>query len=178
MGDQLVTINRAPVLTLWAAVVAERLGYGWDAALSLGKAVAGLNAQAKGRALGIYEARQPAEGRPPPEKAREAAELWVPVCGRQVPAKRTPEGVRAVVGDQSIDPAGVEGYLRRSFGDSLEGVRAAMESLAASFAPEELEDVSYDLYERFRPAIAPGKRGWGQKGTLDLGKVRSLARKG
>ena len=30
------TINRAPVLTLWAAVVAERLGYDRAAALTLG----------------------------------------------------------------------------------------------------------------------------------------------
>jgi len=44
-----VTINRAPVLTMWASVVAERLGFDEDAALTLGKAVAGLTAQHKGR---------------------------------------------------------------------------------------------------------------------------------
>ena len=49
-----VTINRSPVLTLWAAVVAERLGFARDEALTFGKAVAGLNAQSKGRALGIF----------------------------------------------------------------------------------------------------------------------------
>ena len=32
--------NRAPVLTLWAAVVAEVLGFGHDEALTLGRAVA------------------------------------------------------------------------------------------------------------------------------------------
>ena len=41
-----ISINRAPVLTLWAAVVAKRLGFDHDEALTLGKAVAGLNAQA------------------------------------------------------------------------------------------------------------------------------------
>jgi len=51
-------INRAPVLTLWAVVVAERLGYKQDTALTLGKALAGLNAQSKGRALGIFEAKK------------------------------------------------------------------------------------------------------------------------
>jgi hypothetical protein len=54
-----ISINRAPVLTLWAAVVAKRLGFDEDEALSLGKALAGLNAQAKGRRLGI-----PGEGSP------------------------------------------------------------------------------------------------------------------
>jgi hypothetical protein len=37
-----VHVNRAPVLTLRAAVVAERLGYDPAASLPLGKAVAGL----------------------------------------------------------------------------------------------------------------------------------------
>jgi hypothetical protein len=52
-ADQ-ITVNRAPVLTMWAAVVAERLGFDRDEALTLGRAVAGLNAQAKGRSLGIF----------------------------------------------------------------------------------------------------------------------------
>ncbi len=33
-----ITINRAPVLTLWVAVVAERLGFAWDEAVTLGRA--------------------------------------------------------------------------------------------------------------------------------------------
>jgi hypothetical protein len=55
MATQQITINRAPVLTLWAAVVAERLGYDHDTAVTLGKAVAGLNAQSKARRLGMIE---------------------------------------------------------------------------------------------------------------------------
>lgn len=53
--SNVVEVNRAPVLTLWAAVVAKHLGYDEDAALMLGRAVAGLNAQAKGRRLGIFK---------------------------------------------------------------------------------------------------------------------------
>ena len=59
-----VSINRAPVLTLWAAVVAQRHGFDEDEALTLGKALAGLNAQAKGRRLGIFK--------PHEEKAKKA----------------------------------------------------------------------------------------------------------
>ncbi|MFO7958676.1 MAG: hypothetical protein R6X33_16425 [Candidatus Brocadiia bacterium] len=44
MGENVVQMNRAPVLTLWAAVVAERMGFEEDEALTLGKAVAGLTA--------------------------------------------------------------------------------------------------------------------------------------
>ena len=52
--DRMVRINRALVLTLWAAVMAERLGYDRDAALTVGRAIAGTSALMKGRALGIY----------------------------------------------------------------------------------------------------------------------------
>lgn len=50
-----VMINRAPVLTLWAAEVAEMLGFEYDEALTLGRAVAGLNAYSKGVALGLFQ---------------------------------------------------------------------------------------------------------------------------
>ena len=61
-----IEINRASVLTLWAAVVAERLGFDWEEALTLGRAVAGLNAYSKGKALGLFE--------PTPEAVREKRE--------------------------------------------------------------------------------------------------------
>jgi hypothetical protein len=44
-GSRTLYINRAPVLTLWAALVAERLGFRRDEALTLGRAVAGLAAR-------------------------------------------------------------------------------------------------------------------------------------
>jgi hypothetical protein len=50
-----VIINRAPVLTLWAAVVAEVLGFEHDEALTLGRAVAGLNTYSKGVSLGLFQ---------------------------------------------------------------------------------------------------------------------------
>jgi len=43
-----IKINRVPALTLWAAIVAERLGFDRDEALTLVRAVAGLNAYSKG----------------------------------------------------------------------------------------------------------------------------------
>jgi len=48
-----IRINRAPVLTLWVAVVAQRLGFRWGEALTLGKALAGLNVYSKGVSLGL-----------------------------------------------------------------------------------------------------------------------------
>lgn len=47
--EQCVKINRAPVLTLWVAVVAERQGFSKEAGLTFGKAISGMLAQSKGR---------------------------------------------------------------------------------------------------------------------------------
>jgi hypothetical protein len=174
--ENIVTINRAPVLTLWAAVVAERLGFDADAALTLGKVLAGLNAQAKGRRLGIF--KPPAlEGGKPPKKHGLGEEFWVELCGRSIPAKNTASGMRAVVRDQPVDPAKVRDYLGRAFGDDLDTVRRAMQQLARSYEPADLADRAFGLYEEFRPRIASGTRGWGQKGALDLTMIRSLSRK-
>jgi hypothetical protein len=176
LNGHTVSINRAPVLTLWAAVVAERSGYDREAALTLGRAVAGLNAQAKGRRLGIFGPPKAPEKGGQPQKTGLGEEFWVEVCGRPVPAKHTEQGVRAVVKDQPLDPAKVQAYLVSKFGAHLENVREALEQLAAAFEPEALERVAYALYEKFRPQIASGKRGWGQPGALDLDLIRSLAK--
>jgi hypothetical protein len=177
MSGEKILINRAPVLTLWAAVVAERLGFDRPAALSLGKALAGLNAQSKGRSLGIYKPAEHPEG-VPPKKARLGEEFWVELLGRPVPAKTTGEGVRAVAGDKPIDPAGVERYLEEKFGAGLRDVEKAMKALAKSFSTQDLAARAYSLYERFRPDIPAGVRGWGAKGELDLGRIRSLGKSG
>lgn len=176
MSRTTIRINRAPVLTLWAAVVAEAEGHDRNAALTMGKAVAGLNAQAKGRRLGIYSSPKADGGRESaPRKTGLGEDFWVQVCGRPVPARNTEAGVRAVVKDQPIDPYKVQQYLEGKFGEALPVAREAMEALAAAFAPEDLEDLAYQLYERFRPQIAPGQTGWGQQGDLDLDLIRSLA---
>ena len=173
MPEHTITINRAPVLTLWAAVVAERLGFEHEAALSLGKGMAGLTAQTKGRMIGIFKPAKGPDGGLP-KKAGLGEDFWVELCGRAVPAKNTADGVRAVVKDKPIDPAKVQSYLESKFGEDLEAVRGAMEQAAGSFEPEELAGAAYSLYERFRPRISPGKRGWGQKGELELDLIRSL----
>lgn len=176
MDPETILVNRAPVLTLWASVVAERLGYDQDAALSLGKAVAGINAQAKGRALGIYKPAERIEG-VPQKKVGLGEELWIELLGRSVPAKNTKQGVRAVVEDKPIEPEGVERYLTDKFGSALQTVIRAMEALATAFDPKELAPIAFSLYERFRPEIPAGVSGWGVKGKLDLNLIRSLAKK-
>jgi hypothetical protein len=173
MAERNILINRAPVLTLWATTVAERLGFDRDEALSLGKAVAGLTAQSKGRRLGIYK--------PVPQEVKKARarkrgeEFFIEICGRAVPAVNTTDGVRAVIKNKPIEASGVERYLESKFGESLGAAHAAMRDLAKAFRPEQLMKNSFMLYEKFRPAIPEGVIGWGAKGNLDIDRIRSLA---
>lgn len=175
MAARTIAINRAPVLTLWGAVVAERLGFDEDEALSLGKALAGLTAQTKGRRLGIYKPHE--EGAKQARQKEQDEEFWIELCGRPVPAKNTEDGVRAVHGAQTIEPESARRYLESKFGDALNAVRTALEKLAKSYPPKELAERGFGLYERFRPAIPEGVKGWGAKGNLDLGLIEQLAKK-
>src|SRR6202166_4871195 len=147
MTERHILINRAPVLTLWASTVAERMGFDQDEALSLGKAVAGLTAQSKGRRLGIYK--------PVPQEVKNArarkrgVEFLIEICGRSVPPINTPDGVRAVNKNQPIEAKSVERYLESKFDESLGTARTAMRDLAKSFQPEQLSKDAFSLYEKF-----------------------------
>ena len=88
---------------------------------------------------------------------------------------RTPEGIRALEKDfRPASAESVERYLESKFGEYLAEVRAAMEGLAASLSPEELNRRGFALYEAFRPAVPAGARGWGAAGELDLDRITAL----
>ena len=168
-----IQTNRAPVLTLWAATVAQRLGFQQDEALTLGKAVAALNAQSKGRRLGIFKPHEDKKQK----EMEHGKKFYIEVCGRTVPATNTDDGIRAVKSGKAIEPDSVQRYLEGKFGDGLAAVQKSMMKLAKSYKPKELTEKSYSLYEEFRPDIPAGKKGWGAKGELDLGLIEGLARK-
>jgi hypothetical protein len=183
MANKKIKINRAPVLTLWAAVVAERLGYDQEAALTLGKAVAGLNAQSKGKKLGIYEEKsadekqedKPALSKVEGKKEKQVQPEFIELLGRGIPAVKTPQGLRAAIKGEPIHAESVQTYLEQKFKDDLNETRKAMEKLAKAYTPKQLESKAYGLYEKFRPEIPEGVKGWGAKGELDLDYIRSLA---
>ena len=176
MPSKRITINRAPVLTLWTSVVAERLGHKPDEALSLAKAVVGLTAGAKARRLGIHRARGTDTEPKPKRKAVSDEGERVELLGWSVPVTTTPKGLRATKDGSPIRPESVTAYLNKAFGDALADARDAMRKLAAAHKPSELAAAAFTLYERFRPTVAAGVRGWGQKGTLDLGLIREMAK--
>lgn len=169
-----IKINRAPVLTLWAAVVAERLGFEHGEALTLGRSVAGLNAYSKGVSLGLFTPT-PAEVKDKRKKLRPKETITVSLLHRAVPAVHTTDGVRALSKDRPIDPASVERYLQSKFGAGLGDAWSAMTELAAAFKPNELAERAYALYEVFRPTVPSGAKGWGAAGELNLDQIRRLA---
>ena len=171
-----IRVNRAPVLTLWATVVAERLGYSPETALTLGRFVAGSSARAKARRLGISDEKQDAE-----ERHARAAELkprrqTVHLLGRDIPVLAADDGALGAEDDgKPASAKSVASYIARAFGDRLGEARAAMEALAASLPPEELNRVGFRLYERFRPDVPEGAQGWGAKGELRVERIVGAA---
>ncbi len=155
-------VNRAPVLTLWATVVAERMGHPPDTALTLGAAVAGTAARVKARRLGLAEDNRDDDG-PRRQGAAGGERRTVRLLGRDIAVARSDSGSMLAAHDgRPQSPASVKAYLARAFGDRLGEVRAAMEALAASSPPEELNRTGFRLYERFRPEVPEGVEGWGE----------------
>jgi len=82
-----VSINRSPVMILWAATVAHTLGNDWGASLSLAHTVSALNAQSKaGRIWGQKKETGGAFSVDGPEVG------GIKLLGRDVPACRVIQG--------------------------------------------------------------------------------------
>jgi hypothetical protein len=174
---QTLRIHRAPVLTLWAAVAAERLGFDPDEALTLGKPVAGLTAQSKGQRLGILTPSPEAVRRARAKRATASGVFPVVLMGRAIPVLQTSDGLRPVGKDQKpFSTASVEKYLASKFGEALPAARHAMEELARSRRPAALGEQAFGLYEKFRPAVPDGDADWGAQGVLSLVKIERISR--
>lgn len=171
---QEVNISRAPVLTLWVALVAERQGFTSDEAYTYAKWVTATLAQSKGRSLGIYEHKEVTEEERAARRHRDEqlGVTYVEAFGNiKIPVILKNGKRLAASGGSPVDPAASKGYVQRAFGENLNPVMGAMRQLTYSMPPEELRTCAYHLYERFRPEW----RGWGVKGVLHLDVIRGLA---
>jgi hypothetical protein len=54
---------------------------------------------------------------------------------------------------------------------------AAMEDVANSYPAQEIGKIAYSLYQKFRPKVPDGVKGWGAKGVLDIRSMQALKRK-
>jgi hypothetical protein len=130
------------VLTLWAVAVDEVLGFEHDEALTLGRAVAGLNAYSQGVFLGLFQPTH-TEVKEQRRKMRKEETVTVDLLHRAVLAKYIDEGLRALTGESPIHPESVRKYLEDKFGDALEEVSGAILELAKSFPPPQLAEKAY-----------------------------------
>ncbi len=136
--------------------------------------MAGLNAYSKGVSLGLFQPT-PKEVKDQRRKMRKEAIVTVDLLHRPVPAKHTAEGLRALSGESAIHPESAQKYLEGKFGDALEDGSKAMLVLAKSLPAPQLAEKVNGLYEKFRPEIPPGKKGWGASGKLDLDLIHKMA---
>lgn len=183
--DMVVQVNRSPVMTLWAAIVAVRSEEqeepcSWDTALTIGKSVADSFAFSKGRMVGVYtsEAKTPETKRDEAENKETDTHFWCmgkKVLVRSVSPSSPPSAPVALANGVPLDPQNVEKYVKTAFGEAYERVRTELTSLAERYlAMGKLVGDAYALYERFRPMVPPGKRGFGAKGLFDLSLLSRL----
>ena len=64
--------------------------------------------------------------------------------------------------------------MEGKFGAPLQDVSRAMLDLAKFLPPPQPAEKAYALYEKFRPEIPLGKKGWGASGKLDLNLIRRM----
>lgn len=168
-----VVINRAPVLTLWCAVVAHEgpSQLPWGKACMVGRKIAGMLAQSKGRSIGLYERKEELSDEEREERRRHnesdrAHGYRKKIAGFDI-------DLRELEGDSSA----AENYVHHAFGEHLHETIETMKQLAAAYAHDDLDNsrIVYSLYEQFRPSVRAGIQGWGQKGTLDLDFIKQLA---
>lgn len=173
--NMVLSINRAPVMTLWLTVCMRQLGYSEELALSAAKVVTGICAQAKGKSLGIFQPsppKHPEERQAKAEKRRQAK--TVSIAGMSITVMPRPGGsgeddVIACNNDKPVNPGQVEKYLQSNFKDNLEVVEAAMFEAAKKRRGEDLRKSALQIYNHFRPAW----KGWGARSELHLKDIRA-----
>ncbi|KAK5689915.1 hypothetical protein LTR97_012675 [Elasticomyces elasticus] len=169
-----ITINRAPVLELWASCVAQFVypELSWESCLSAGGAIASITAMAKGRSIGMMEKPDPSEAAMRREKRKEKAEHneldEVDLISFHLKLK---DG-QAMVGDKP--KKGNEIALRKKYSDEqYEKAKQAMQEALNEWKGKE-DELNQQAFKM--PNIPPGQKGWGRKGQLNLQNVKTTVK--
>ena len=100
-----IRVNRAPVLTLWATVVAERLGHPPEPALTLDRFVAGSSARAKAQRLRIIEETPEATERHARARQLKPRRQTVRLLGQDIPVLAVGDGAHAGSDHRTLCPS-------------------------------------------------------------------------
>ncbi|KAF8640015.1 hypothetical protein AX17_001259 [Amanita inopinata Kibby_2008] len=189
LRNKLTIVNRAPVMMAWATVVAERLGFKREEALSIAVVYTEMNAITKGVSLGIYHDKQSIQRGKDAEKGGE--QPYVDLMGRRVYAhdqlsatprltniscrplyKTQSDQWRAISDGTPASPGQSFSYISRSFRQTTPHVIGAMKLLAESYPPDELNNRAWSLYTQFRPSVDA----WGKKAEMRCDNILNLRR--
>ncbi|KAI9467026.1 hypothetical protein BJY52DRAFT_39821 [Lactarius psammicola] len=127
-------VNRAPVMMAWASVVAERLGFSREEALSIASVYTEMNAISKGVSLGVYDKKREAD-----LKAAHTggAQPYVDLLGRRVPLYRSASGAwRAFTAEDSDGSPGAPGA---AYGYITRALRQTAPAVDGRYAPPRRE---------------------------------------
>jgi hypothetical protein len=175
-GDVII-INRAPVLELWGASVAQFLNpeVSWEICLSVGGAISTITAISKGRSIGTIDKPDPGEAQKKREERKKKAEKEgldeIEVMSFHLKLK---DG-QAMVGDKP-KKAGEEALIKKYGGnEQYKKAKSTFQDALKAWKgkDDQLDKQAFGFYEDFRPSIPPGQKGWGRKGQLNLQTVQT-----
>ncbi|KAF5387763.1 hypothetical protein D9615_000477 [Tricholomella constricta] len=162
-------VNRAPLMTAWATIVAERLGFRREEALSIASVYTEMNAVTKGVSLGIYESGK--------ERGMEAvkggSQSYIEFMGRRPLYQTQGQQWRALSNGTPVKPSVAFSYISRAFRHTTPHVIGALKLLANSFATEEVNRLAWGLYAEFRPAVDQ----WGGRSEVKCSTILGLRKK-
>ncbi|KAJ7590908.1 hypothetical protein C8J56DRAFT_783011 [Mycena floridula] len=159
-------VNRAPVMSAWSMIVAERLGFQREEALSIASVYTEMNAISKGVSLGLQKKSQAKDL----EASRGGSQPYVELMGRRPLYQTQSNQWRALSGANAVQPGSAFSYISRSFRQTTPHIIGALRLLANSFTPQELNVKAWSLYADFRPA----GDGWGQRSEVRCDTILGL----
>ncbi|EPQ59442.1 hypothetical protein GLOTRDRAFT_91037 [Gloeophyllum trabeum ATCC 11539] len=163
-------INRAPIMMAWATVVAERLGFKREEALSIASVYTEMNAVTKGVSIGIYGQSKKSEI---PEPSKGGMQPYVELMGRSPLYQTASNAWLGMAANKPTPPSSAYSYITRSLRQTAPHVLGAMRLLAESYEPDELNRKGFGLYCEFRPEVG----GWGERGEVKCETILQLRKK-
>ncbi|KAJ3987298.1 hypothetical protein F5890DRAFT_1472383 [Lentinula detonsa] len=166
LQSKATVVNRAPLMTAWATVVAERIGFQREEALSIASSYTEMNALSKGVSLGIYK-----DGK---QKGLEAVkggtQPYVDLMGRRPLYQIRSDRWRALHNGSPTKPSTAYSYISSSLRQTMPYIIGALRLLANSFTAQEINQKAWGLYIQFRPA----GEGWGERSEVRCSTILAL----
>ncbi|KAJ7908275.1 hypothetical protein B0H13DRAFT_2016861 [Mycena leptocephala] len=162
-------VNRAPLMTAWSTLVAERLGFQREEALSIASVYTEMNALAKGVSMGIYKQGMDKGA----EALKEGSQPYVELMGRRPLYKTQNSQWRALLNGTAVQPSTAFSYISRALRQTTPHIIGALRLLAESFTPQEINTKAWGLYAEFRPEVT----GWGERAEVKCETILGLRKK-